>query len=167
MDSGEGGMEKLQYPLCHLIASYSAAVLIFQRSGIQSQTITECTILPGLVFSLFVRLQWSLKALKSLSIKLMKSINLVWRRKKSLHHENANSSLRPVIFLILCQTDKVLGYDLLSSFAGSVSVASLFSQKNYVPSHHVYCTAAPVFIQKNEIQSSQRLIPALVLAQSM
>lgn len=69
-------------------------------------------------------------------------------KKKSPHHENANSSLRPVIFLISCQSDKILRYDLLFSFAGSISVVSLFSQKNYVPPRHVYSTAVPVFIQK-------------------
>lgn len=41
------------------------------------------------------------------------------------------------MFLISCQADKILGYDLLFSFAGSVSVVSLFSQKNYVP--HIMC----------------------------
>jgi len=42
----------------------------------------------------------------------------------------------------------ILGYDLLFGFAGSIPVASLFSQKNYDPPRHVYSTAVPVFTQK-------------------
>lgn len=70
---GEGWREELQVsslPLNHVL-------LCSQRSGIQSQAITDSTVLPGLVFSLFTAPQWSLKALKSFTIKLMKSINVV------------------------------------------------------------------------------------------
>lgn len=81
--------------------------------------------------------------------KTNEKLDLVGRRKKkSLHHENVNISLRLVIFLISCEADKLPGYDLLFSFAGSLSVVSLFSPKNYVPPHHVHSTAAPVSTQK-------------------
>lgn len=77
--------------------------------------------------------------------KTNENLNLASRRiKKSLHHENVNV----VIFLISCQADKLPGYDLLFSFAGCLSIVSLFSPNNYVPPRHVYSTAVPVSIQK-------------------
>lgn len=63
-------------PSCHLTSSCSSASLVFQQPGAQSHIVAEITILPSLVF----RLLWNyvdLKALNSLTIKLIQSINLV------------------------------------------------------------------------------------------